>query len=352
MKDYYRILGVGKDASAEEIKKAYRRLARKYHPDRNPDPSAQELFKEINEAYHVLSDAVKRREYDRLLRTGDEKGVRDFVEYIQRFIDNLMRERSRKPKRGQDIRLRLSLTLEEAAFGTEKEIEYERWVDCPQCGGKGVVGRADTAECHACGGKGRRVSGIFSFPRPCSVCGGRGYILRNPCPTCYGRGRAATATRIRVTVPAGTDEGDVLKVPGKGHTGLNGGRSGDLYLRVVLREHPLFRKVGKDLHLEKSVSYPLAVLGGVTKIPTLEGGEVEVQVPPGTACGSTETIPGAGFPTTDGRGDLIVTFRVDVPANVSPRQRRLLLQLAETMGEEGVEREKGLGERIARWMGR
>jgi molecular chaperone DnaJ len=353
IKDYYRILGVDRNASQEEIKKAYRRLAKLYHPDRNPDPSAEEKFKEINEAYHVLSDEERRREYDRILRSGDEGRFKDFLEHIQEFVESIIRgerERSKRPRRGQDVRLRLFLSLEEAAFGGEKEVEYDRWIDCPDCGGKGVRGEPETVVCHACNGKGRRVSGIFSFPRPCSVCRGKGFIVKNPCPTCFGRGRVTTKTRIRVSIPPGTDEGDILKVPGRGHSGVNGGEPGDLYLRVFLKDHPLFRKVGLDLYLEHRISYPLAVLGGVTKVPTLEG-EEEVFVQPGTECGSTKTIPGKGFPGEGRRGNLVITFRIEVPKNLSRSQRKLIEKLAKELGEEGVERGKGLGERIRDWLG-
>ncbi len=352
IKDYYRILGVDRDASIEEIKKAYRRLARLYHPDRNPDPEAEERFKEINEAYHVLSDEERRREYDRILKSGDESKFRDFLEYIQEFVESIIkgeRERTRRPRRGQDIRLKLYLTLEEAAFGGEKEVDYERWIDCPDCGGKGVKGEAETVVCHACGGKGRRVSGIFSFPRPCSVCRGRGFIVKNPCPTCFGRGRVTTKARIKINIPPETDEGDVLKVPGKGHFGTNGGEPGDLYLKVFLKEHPIFKKVGLDLHLEHRISYPLAVLGGVTKVPTLEG-EEEIFVQPGTECGSTKTLPGKGFPRDGRRGNLIITFRIEVPKNLSGKQRKLLEKLAEELGEEGINRGESLKEKLTRWL--
>jgi len=192
---------------------------------------------------------------------------------------------------------------------------------------------------------------IFSLPKSCSVCEGKGYILRNPCPTCHGKGRATVTSRIKLTVPPGTDEGDIFKVSGKGHAGLNGGVNGDLYLRVVLKKHPIFRKVGRDLHLEKTISYPLAVLGGVVKIPTLGSGEKEIFLEPGTGCGTTKRVPGEGFPSEKGRGDLIVTFKVEIPKNVSEKQRKLLLKLAQTLGEEGIDTGKSLGERIARWMG-
>ena len=352
IKDYYRILGVDRNATQEEIKKAYRRLARLYHPDRNPDPEAEEKFKEINEAYHVLSDEERRREYDRILKSGDENRFRDFLEYIQEFVESIIkgeREKARKPRKGQDIRLKILLSLEEAAFGGEKEIEYDRWIDCPDCDGKGVKGEAQTVVCHACNGKGRRVSGIFSFPRPCSVCRGKGFIVKNPCPTCFGRGRVTTKAKIRINIPPGTDEGDVLKVPGKGHFGLNGGEPGDLYLKVFLKEHPVFKKVGLDLYAEHMISYPLAVLGGVTRVPTLEG-EEEIFVQPGTECGSTKTLPGKGFPKDGKRGNLVITFRIEVPKNLSRSQKKLIEKLAKELGEEGVNRSEGVGEKVIRWL--
>jgi len=353
IKDYYAILGVDRNATKEEIKKAYRRLARLYHPDRNPDPRAHEKFKEINEAYHVLSDDEKKTEYDRILSSGDEQGFQNFLSYIQDLINSVIggeKEKTKKPRRGQDIRMKVYLTLEEAAFGGDKEVEYERWIDCPECEGIGVRGEAETVVCHACGGKGRRVSGIFSFPRPCSVCRGKGYIVKNPCPACFGRGRVTTKAKIRLNIPPGTDEGDVLKVPEKGHTGINGGKPGDLYLRVFLKDHPTFKKVGSDLLVEKLISYPLAVLGGVTKVPTLEGEEMELFVQPGTECGSTKTVPGKGFPTQNGRGNLIITFRIEVPKNLGHRQRKLLEKLAEELGEEGIKKSKGFVERFKGWI--
>ncbi len=351
IKDYYQILGVSRDASLDEIKSAYRRLAKLYHPDRNPDPSAEEKFKEINEAYYVLSDEERRKEYDSIFSSGDEKRFRSFLDYIQEFIKEVIkaeRERGKRPRKGNDIRMKLYLTLEEAAFGGEKEISYDRWIDCPDCNGKGVQGEAQTVVCHACGGKGRRVSGIFSFPRPCSVCRGKGFIIKNPCPTCFGRGRVTTQARIKITIPPATEEGEVLKVPGKGHSGFNGGPPGDLYLKVFLKEHPIFKKVNKDLIVEKKISYPLAVLGGVTKVPTLEGKEEEIFIQPGTECGSTKTIPGKGFPSDKGRGNLIVTFRIEVPKDPSGKLRKLLEKVADELGDEGVERGESLGKKIAK----
>ncbi|WP_448587673.1 DnaJ C-terminal domain-containing protein [Thermocrinis sp.] len=347
IKDYYKILGVDRKASQEEIKKAYRRLAKEWHPDVNPDPKAEEKFKEINEAYYVLSDEEKRGEYDRLIQSGDERAYKDFMEYIQDFLESIWQgmRRAPKPKKGQDIRLRLELSLEEAFLGCEKLIEYERWIDCPTCNAKGYVGELQKETCRACEGTGRRISGIFNFPRPCSVCKGRGYIVKNSCPTCYGRGRVARHSTVKVSIPAKTDEGEVLKVIGMGHQGERGGEPGDLYLRVFLKTHPVFKKVGKDLHMEKLISFPLAVLGGTTKIKTLGGEELEVFVQPGTECGSTKTIPGMGFSE---EGNLIITFRIEVPKNLSKRLRKLLTDMAKELKEEGVERPPSLLSSIKR----
>lgn len=348
IKDYYSILGVDRKASKEEIKKAYRRLAKEWHPDINPHPDAKERFREINEAYHVLSDEEKRSQYDRILQSGDEKSYRDFMEYIQDFIESIMQgmRRAPKPRRGQDIRLKLELSLEEAGMGCEKEIEYERWIDCPACEGKGYAGEPERVVCQACEGTGRRVSGIFNFPRPCSVCKGRGYIIKNLCQTCGGRGRVARHSKVKVSIPPGTEEGDVLKVSAFGHMGERGGEPGDLYLRVLLKPHPVFKKVGKDLHMEKLISFPLAVLGGTTRVKTLRGEEVEVFVQPGTECGSTKTLPGYGYPSPQGGGNLVITFRIEVPKEVSSSLRSLLEKMAKELKEEGVEVRGGVLHRI------
>ncbi len=348
IKNYYQILGVERSASKEEIKRAYRRLAKEWHPDVNPDPQASERFREINEAYHILSDEQKREEYDRILQSGDEKRYRDFMEYIQDFLESIWQgmRRAPKPKRGQDIRLKLKLSLEEAVLGCEKEIEYDRWVDCPDCEGKGYRGQMERVTCHACGGTGRRVSGIFNFPRPCSVCKGRGYIIKNLCPTCGGRGRVAKRSKVRVSIPPGTDEGEVLKVSGFGHTGERGGEPGDLYLRIGIKPHEVFKKVGKDLYMEKFISFPMAVLGGTTRIRWLDGREIEVFVQPGTECGSTKTLPSYGFPVGGGAGNLIITFRIEVPKDVSSALRGLLEKLAKELKDDGVEVKSGIMEKI------
>ena len=340
IKDYYKILGIEKTASVEEIKRSYRRLAKELHPDRNPDPDAEERFKEINEAYHVLVDEERRAEYDRILKSGDESKYRDFLEYIQEFIESIVKgekTKKRRPRKGQDIRMKLPLSLEESAFGGEKEIEYDRWIDCPVCEGMGVKGEPEKVKCHVCDGKGRRVSGIFSFPRPCSVCKGKGYIIKNPCPTCYGRGRVTQRSKILVNIPPETYDGEVLKVPEKGHFGYFGGKSGDLYLRVMVKEHPTFKVVNsQDLLMEKVISFPMAVLGGMIRVPTLEGKEIEVFVQPGTESGATKVVPEQGLPKNGRRGNLVISFRIGVPKNISAKERKLIEKLARLMNEEGV----------------
>ncbi|RME12193.1 MAG: molecular chaperone DnaJ, partial [Aquificota bacterium] len=212
--------------------------------------------------------------------------------------------------------------------------------------GKGYRGEMEKVVCHACEGTGKRVSGIFNFPRPCSVCKGRGYIIKNLCPTCGGRGRVAKRSRVKVNIPPGTDEGEVLKVSGFGHTGERGGESGDLYLRIGIKPHEVFKKVGKDLYMEKFISFPMAVLGGTIKVKWLDGRDIEVFVQPGTECGSTKTLLGHGFPAAGGAGNLVITFRIEVPKDIGSNLRSLLERLARELRDEGVDVKVGLVDRL------
>ncbi len=322
MKDYYKILGVSREASLEDIKRAYRRLAKEFHPDVNP--GAKEKFKEINEAYFVLSNEERRKEYDKTFFGKDERP--NFQEYIRGFVEALFKGEERF--RRKDLRLKLYLTLEEAGFGCEKQIEYQKWVSCPECGGVGYKEDAQKVVCPACNGKGKRKSGIFDFLRPCSACRGKGFIVKNPCTLCGGRGRVSKRVRIKITIPPFTDEGDLFKVVGMGHE--ERGKSGDLYLKVFLKEHPNFKKVGKDLYTTVRVPFPKAVLGGKIKVKTLEG-EVEVEIPKGMECGYTETLVGYGYPTPKGDSKLIITFQIDVPKELTKTQRKLIEKLQEEL---------------------
>ncbi len=329
LKDYYAILGIRKDASEQEIKAAYRKLAKEYHPDVNKD--YEELFKEINEAYSVLSDKEKREEYDNLLINPDENKIRNFTEYIQEFINSIFNgEREQKPKKGEDIRLKLFLSIEEAYLGTSKEIEYEKWIPCPECNAKGYIGEPDKVKCEACEGTGKRVSGIFSFPRPCSVCRGKGYIIKNTCSTCLGRKRIAKKSKLIVQIPPQTNDGDVLKVVGKGHAGFGNKEPGDLYLRVFIQDHEIYKKVGNDIHVELPISYADAVLGANIKFKWIDGKDLDVFIQPGAECGSQKVLPGLGFHN----GNLIFHIKIQIPKQLSKKQQKLIEELRKLEHEE------------------
>ncbi len=330
LKDYYAILGVEKNATEAQIKLTYRQLAKEYHPDVNKD--YEDFFKEINEAYSVLSDKDRRKEYDNLLINPDESKIKNFTEYIQEFINSIFSgEKEQKPKKGDDIRLKLFLNLKEAYFSTSKEVEYEKWIPCPDCNAKGYIGEPDKVKCEACEGTGKRISGIFSFPRPCSVCRGKGYIIKNVCSTCLGRKRIAKKSKIIVEIPSKTDEGDTLKVIGKGHAGMGNREPGDLYFRVFITDYDIYKKVGNDIHADLSITYPTAVLGGNVKVKWLDDSYMDVFIQPGAECGSQKVIPGLGF----NGGNLIFHLKIQIPKNLSKKERKLIEELQKLgYGEE------------------
>lgn len=341
LKNYYEILGVQKSASKEEIKAAYRKLVKEYHPDLNKDVD-ENILKEINEAYHVLSDDQKRKEYDELLRNPQESKIKDFMEYINEFIESILKgEREEKPRKGEDIKLKINLTLEEAYFGTQKEIEYEKWVLCPTCNATGTIGELKKVKCDLCGGTGKRVSGIFSFPRPCSVCKGKGYIVLNPCPDCLGRKRVTQKVRLKVSIPPFTDENDTLVVEGKGHTGFKGREPGDLYLRVNLLPHNIFRKNGLDLYSDLYISYPKAVLGGTEKFEALDKEILDIFIQPGTEINSQKVIPKKGYKNSKGQeGNLILNIKLKIPKDISQKQRKILEELAKLENDTSILKEE------------
>jgi len=343
MKDYYAILGVSRDASQEEIKKAYRKLALKYHPDKNPDdPSAEERFKEINEAYAVLSDPEQRARYDRF-GTADPRqahpadpGVGDLFDLLgQMFGFNVGGTRRTGPRRGEDLEAVVEITLEQAAKGGEVEVRYRRLVLCEACGGAG----GERQTCPTCGGAGRvrqvqqSLFGQFVTESACPHCRGRGYLLSETCPTCGGRGRLEKQERIKVTIPAGMDEDDLLRVPGGGNESTGG--AGDLYVRVRIKPHPKLRREGKNLVYTLKLGLAQAALGSQVSIPTLDG-EVTLDVPPGTQHGTVFELEGKGLPDPRGgrAGHLRVVTELVVPKKLSPRARELLREYAEEVGEE------------------
>lgn len=348
--DYYQILGVSRSASEEEIKKAYRKLALKYHPDRNPgDKAAEEKFKEISEAYQVLSDPEKRAQYDRFGHAAFEQGAGFsggfdfggttfddlFGELFGDFFGGRGRARSRA-RRGEDLRYDLTLSFEEAVFGAKKTIEVPRLTPCEACHGRGTRDGAERSPCTACRGTGqlRFQQGFFTIARTCNQCGGQGTVIRDPCRVCRGQGVVEKAHALRVQIPPGVDTGTRLKLRGEGGVGQNGGPPGDLYVFIQVQPHPLFTRQGKDIVCEIPITFPQAALGAEIDVPTLDG-KVKMKVPPGTQSGTVFRLKGKGVPGIQGgKGDELVRITVEVPRKLSPKQRELLEQFARASGEE------------------
>jgi molecular chaperone DnaJ len=351
MKDYYEILGVSRNATKEEIKRAYRELAMRYHPDRNKSPEAEEKFKEISEAYAVLSDDRKREEYDRwghagftgrysaedLLRDFDFGLFRDFgFADLDRIFDLFFGRGGRKE--GRDLAAEVEVGLEEVAFGGEKEVEVERGEECPSCSGSGAA-PGGWGSCRSCGGSGwreftRSLGGFFTSLRTsCSECGGSGRVVVRPCGDCGGSGRVVRRKRVRVRIPPGLEEGSVLRVRGEGGR-VGGGTPGDLYLTVRIRKHPVFERMGTDLLCEVPLSLPQAALGTTVEVPTLRG-KASLRIPPGTQGGQVFRIRREGLPRPGGgRGDLHVRVRVKVPTPVTEEQRRYLKEYDRIFGSQ------------------
>ncbi|MBE3598225.1 MAG: molecular chaperone DnaJ [Limnochordaceae bacterium] len=368
--DYYEVLGVSRNASPEEIKKAFRDLARRYHPDVNKDdPQAAERFKQINEAYQVLSDPDKRAQYDRFGQVFDGQapggpgpggpggagwpgGFGDFGDlgdlFDVFFGGGGRRHRPDAAVPGDDLRYDVELTFEQAAFGTEIGVEVPRLEVCPRCNGSRAEPGHPPQRCSMCGGSGQfqQVSetlfGRFVQVRTCPRCGGRGVEIPVRCRECGGEGRVRTSRRIAVTVPPGVEDGMRLRVPGGGDVGLNGGPPGDLYVFVKVRPHPIFRRDGDDVICEVPISMLDAALGGEVRVPTLDGEQV-ITVREGTQTGDTFRIPGKGIRRRHGgRGDQIVRFRVVTPTRLTRRQKELLREAlapqdGASVGEGGQE---------------
>jgi len=368
-RDYYEVLGVGRSTSAEEIKRAYRKLAVKFHPDKNPDdPHAEEKFKELGEAYDVLMDGDKRAAYDRFGHSAFEQGGGFRGGFHDPF--DIFREvfgggggigggifetffggvagRGEDRQRGADLRYDMQITLEEAAFGAEKEIEVRKLDVCDKCGGTGAESGSRSINCPVCGGRGQVISsrGFFQVSQTCPRCGGVGHIVEKPCSGCDGEGRLEKTGRIKLKIPAGIADGSRLRSPRNGEAGIRGGPQGDLYVVVHLQEHKIFQREEDNLYCEVPIPFSLATLGGEVPVPTLEG-KANLKVPAGTQSGQMFKLRGKGLVHVNGRehGDLLVRVMVEVPTRLNAEQRAKLEEFAELCGEENTPLRKSFFER-------
>ena len=345
--DYYELLGVPRTATEQEIKSAYRRLALKLHPDRNPgDKEAEESFKQAAEAYSVLGDPEKRRRYDVYGHAGvggaagfDPTIFADFGDILGDFFGfgDLFGRRRGGPRRGADLRYNLDLTFEEAAFGTETHIQIPRAETCSTCSGTGAAEGTSPTACSSCGGSGQVAfqQGFFSVTRSCGRCRGTGRMVASPCRTCGGAGHVQNTRKLQIRIPAGVDDGSQLRIAGEGEGGAAGGPPGDLYVVLRVDEHGFFRREGDSLLCEVPVSMTQAALGAQVDVPTLDGARARVTIPEGTQGGTTFRVRGQGVPRLQGkgRGDMHVTVRVVTPSKLTAAQRRLLEELSRTLPE-------------------
>ncbi|MCL5670353.1 MAG: molecular chaperone DnaJ [Acidobacteria bacterium] len=366
-RDYYEVLGVGREASEQEIKSAYRRLALQHHPDRNPNnkEEAEERFKELTEAYGVLADPEKRTAYDHFGFAGvggAGAGAPDISSTVFSGFEDLFgsffdledlfghgRPRRARAERGTDLRYELEISFEEAASGLETKIKIPRSETCSSCRGTGSRNGTQLANCPACGGRGqvRYSQGFFTVSRTCPQCGGMGQVNRNPCPDCGGEGHVRREKVLGIKIPAGVDDGTRLRMAGEGEAGRRGGPPGDLYVVLRVRPHSFFERRGDDLYIKIPISITQAALGTEIKIPTLHGHQ-KMKIPEGTQPGATFRMRGHGMPTLNsrGRGDLYVCVDVTVPTRLSRDQRRILESLAPSVEVENKPVERNTSERV------
>lgn len=367
-RDYYDVLGVQKGATEAEIKKAYRKLAKENHPDLHPDDKAAEArFKEINEAYEVLSDSGKRSRYDQFGFAGVDPsygggsgfgggfdGSFDFGDLGDIFgsffgggFGGGTRSRT-GPQRGESLRTRLTITFEEAAFGCEKEVNLDRVEECEHCHGSGAAPGTSPETCSNCGGTGqvqqRRQTpmGVFATAGPCPRCGGKGKIISTPCKSCGGSGQVRQRKTLKVNIPAGIDNGQIVSLRGQGNAGKNGGPAGDLQIVITVQPHSLFQLDGNNIYFNAPITFTQAVLGGELEIPTIDG-KVKYEIPEGTQTGTTFRLRGKGIPNVNGRGrgDQFVTVNIETPRNLNREQKEALRRFSESLKEQNYEERKG-----------
>jgi molecular chaperone DnaJ len=363
-RDYYEVLGVSRDASPEEIKKAYRKLARQYHPDVNKSPDAEQKFKEVKEAYDVLSDPDKRARYDRYGHEDPTAGFGDaggftgadfggFGDIFDMFFGGGSRRDPNAPQRGDDLQYTLTIEFKEAVFGAEKEIQIPRTETCDVCHGSGAKPGTRPETCHVCRGTGQQELvqntpfGRIVNRRTCPACGGRGRLIRERCGACGGNGRVRRQRKIHVKIPAGVDNGSQLRISGEGEAGLRGGPPGDLYIVIRVKPHEFFEREGDDIYCEVPLTFVQAALGDEIEIPTLTG-KVKLKIPPGTQTGTYFRLKGKGVPRLRGygQGDQHVRVVVVTPTNLNEQQKELLREFAKTYGEETHDKQRSLFERM------
>ncbi len=359
-KDYYKVLGVPETATAKEIKSAYRKLSRQFHPDANKnDPNAEDRFKEISAAYDVIGDEEKRKEYDEVRRLGPMAGgfgpggagpggftfTTDNLGDLGDLFGNLFnrgRGRGRRggpttagPQRGQDLETELQLSFEGSVQGVTTSVNLTSDVACHTCHGTGAKPGTMPQVCPRCNGRGvlDDNQGFFSFSQPCPQCGGAGTVIEDPCPTCHGSGTELRARQVKVRIPAGVQDGQRIRLKGRGGPGRNGGPNGDLYVVAHVEPHPLFGRKGDDLTVTVPITFPEAALGADIKVPTLDGAPVTIKVPPGTRSGRTFRVKGRGVPAARHVGDLLATVEVAVPTKLSNEERKAVEALAAASDE-------------------
>ena len=364
-RDYYEILGVARGSSEDEIRRAYRKLARQYHPDVNKDSGAEAQFKEINEAYEVLGDSSKRSAYDRFGHAAvsgagggagySPFGSAPFADIFETFMTSAGRNTRAAPSRGSHLAYRMALEFEEAIFGADKELEIAHLQACDLCGGTGAAAGSQPTRCTTCNGTGevrrmqQSIFGQFVSLMPCERCGGDGQVISIPCERCHGDGRVRVAKSIVVRVPAGVDEHSQIRLAGEGDFGVHGAPPGDLYIELQIKPHPFFRRQGSDLWMELPLNIAQAALGTELQIPTVGATTTTLRVPPGTQHDKVFRLRELGVPhlRSTGRGDQMVRVKIQVPTTLSDQQRQLLTELARTFGDEAPPSEdKGLFGRL------
>lgn len=372
-RDYYDILGVAKGADAQEIKKAYRKQAMKYHPDRNPgDQESEEKFKEVSEAYEILSDENKRRNYDQFGHEGVNgqggfggqgfggQGFGGFEDIFGDIFGDMFgggfgggRPRRRGPERGADIRQNVTISFEEAAFGKNISIKLNRSEECDECHGSGAKPGTSKKTCPTCNGSGevrtvqRTPFGNVASSRPCTACEGEGEVVESPCSKCSGKGSTRKVKTIEVDIPAGIDDGQMIKLSGQGEIGSKGGPRGDLYIAVSIQPHPLFTREGNDIYFDMPITFVQATLGDEIEVPTLDG-KVKYTVPEGTQTGTVFRLREKGIPRLRGntRGDQYIKVVVDTPKKLNDKQKDILREFAKECGEDVHEKKKTFGQKI------